>query len=64
MDHVSIGEELKRDDPAYAVRDTLLSLGRGQQGAKLEAIFRGWIKHRAGEPLRICKILGHFPELD
>lgn len=64
MDHVSIGEELKRDDPAYAVRNSLLSLGRGQRGAKLEAIFRGWVKHRAGEPLKVCKILGHFPELD
>lgn len=64
MDRVCIGEELRRDDPAYAVRDALLSLGRGQKGPKLEAIFRGWIKHRSGEPLKTCKILGHFPELD
>jgi hypothetical protein len=64
MDRVSIGEGLSRDDPAYAVRDALLSLGRSQKGAKLEAIFRGWVKHRAGEPLKIAKILGHFPELD
>jgi hypothetical protein len=64
MDRVCIGEELRRDDPAYAVRNALLGLGRGQKGAKLEAIFRGWVKHRANEPLRICKILGHFPELD
>lgn len=64
MDHVSIGEGLKRDDPAYAVRDALLSLPRGSRGKRLEAIFRGWVKHRSNEPLRICKILGHFPELD
>lgn len=64
MDAVCIGEELKRDSPAYAVRDALLSLGRGQKGAKLEAIFRGWIKHRSGEPLKIAKVLGHFPVLD
>jgi len=64
MDRVCIGEELLRDSPAYAVRDALLSLGRGQKGAKLEAIFRGWVKHRAGEPLKIAKVLGHFPELD
>jgi hypothetical protein len=64
MDHVCIGEELRRDDPAYAVRDALLSLGRGQKGPKLEAIFRGWVKFRAGETLRLAKVLGHFPELD
>ena len=64
MDRVCIGEELRRDDPAYAVRDALLGLGRGQKGAKLEAIFRGWVKHRAGETLRIAKVLGHFPVLD
>jgi hypothetical protein len=64
MDQVCMGEGLRRDSPAYAVRDALLMLGRGQKGAKLEAIFRGWIKHRAGEPLKIAKVLGHFPELD
>lgn len=64
MDRVCIGDELRRDDPAYAVRDALLGLGRGQKGAKLEAIFRGWVKHRAGEPLKIAKVLGHFPVLD
>ena len=64
MDRVSIGEELKRDDPAYAVRDALFSLPRGSRAKKLEAIFRGWVKHRSREPLRIAKVLGHFPELD
>lgn len=64
MDHVSIGEGLLRDSPAYAVRDALLSLPRGSRGKRLEAIFRGWVKHRAGESLKIAKILGHFPELD
>lgn len=63
MDRVCIGEGLLRDDPAYAVRDALLSLGN-QRGAKLEAIFRGWVAHREGRPLKIAKILGHFPELD
>lgn len=64
MDNVSVGEGLLRDSPAYAVRDALLSLPRGSRAKRLEAIFRGWIKHRAGEPLKIAKILGHFPELD
>lgn len=64
MDQVAVGEELLRDSPAYAVREAFLSLPRGSRGKRLEAIFRGWIKHRAGEPLKIAKILGHFPELD
>ena len=64
MDQVCIGEELRRDSPAYASRDALLSLGKGRQGARLEVIFRGWVKYRTGEPLKIAKVLGHFPELD
>lgn len=64
MDHVCYGEDIRRDDPAYAVRDALLSLGRGQKGGKLEVIFRGWVKHRSGDPLKQAKVLGHFPELD
>lgn len=64
MDQVCVGEELRRDSPAYAVRDALLSLSKGRRAAKLEVIFRGWVKHRAGEPLKIAKVLGHFPELD
>lgn len=63
MDQVCVGEELRRDSPAYAARDALISLGN-RRAAKLEVIFRGWVKHRAGEPLKIAKVLGHFPELD
>lgn len=64
MDRVCMGDGLSRDTPAYAVRDALLSLGRSTRGPKLEIIFRGWVKHRAGEPLKQAKVLGHFPELD
>lgn len=64
MDQVCMGEELRRDSPAYAVRDAMLAMGRSRRGARLEAIFRGWVKHRSGEPLKIAKVLGHFPELD
>lgn len=63
MDQVCLGEELRRDSPAYAVRDALLRLGR-TRGPKLEVIFRGWVAHREGRPLKIAKDLGHFPELD
>jgi hypothetical protein len=64
MNRVCMGDGLSRNTPAYAVRDALLSLGRSTRGPKLEVIFRGWVKHRAGEPLKIAKVLGHFPELD
>lgn len=64
MNRVCMGDGLSRNSPAYAVRDALLSLGRTSRGPKLEVIFRGWVKHRAGEPLTIAKVLGHFPELD
>jgi hypothetical protein len=64
MDRVCRGDGLRLDEPAYAVRNTLLTLGRSSRGAKLEAIFRGWVKHREGKPLSVAKILGHFPELD
>lgn len=63
MDQVCVGEELRRDSPAYAARDALISLGN-RRAAKLEVIFRGWVKHRAGQPLKQAKVLGHFPELD
>lgn len=63
MDHVCTGEDLRRDDPAYAVRDALLNLGR-VVGPKLEVIFRGWVAYREKRPLKIAKVLGHFPELD
>lgn len=64
MDRVCRGDGLRVDDPAYAVRDALLSLGRSTRGPKLEAIFRGWVKFRAGEKMKQAKVLGHFPELD
>jgi hypothetical protein len=63
MDQVCLGENLRRTEPAYAVRDAMLSLGR-TRGPKLEDIFRGWVKFRSGESLKIAKVLGHFPELD
>lgn len=63
MDRVCIGEGLKRTDPAFAVRDALYSLGRSARGKKLEAIFRGWTKHRCNQPLKIAKVLGSFPAL-
>jgi hypothetical protein len=63
MDQVCTGEELRSDSPAYAVRDTMLRLGK-TRGLKLAAIFHGWVAHRAGRPLKNAKATAHFPELD
>lgn len=63
MDRVSIGEGLKRGDPAYAVRDALLSLGKTSTAAKLEVILRGWAAYRTNRPLKLAKVLGTFPAL-
>lgn len=64
MDNVCLGESLQRTDPAYAVRDALLGLGRGQKGPKLAAIFHGWNAHREGRELKVAKATTTFPEID
>lgn len=63
MDRVCIGEGLKRGDPAYAVRDALLALGKTSFAAKLEVILRGWAAHRTNRTLKLAKVLGSFPAL-
>lgn len=63
MDAVCIGEGLKRSDPAFAVREALISWGKTRAQAKLEVIFRGWVAFRQGRPLKIAKVLGSFPAL-
>lgn len=63
MDMVAIGEGLRRNDPAFAVRDTLLSVGKGKRQQKLAAIFHGWNKYRCGLPLKVAKATLYFPAL-
>lgn len=62
MVQICTGEGLKKSDPAYVVRDRLLSLGRNRI-QKIEIILRGWNAYRAGRPLKIVKVLGNFPAL-
>lgn len=58
LTQVAYGENLKRSDPAYTVRDRLLSLGRTARVDKVHVIFRGWNAYRQGRRLAIVKILG------
>lgn len=66
MDGVAIGEKLRRGQPAFAVRETLLNLGRGRKAGKLEAIFHGWNKFRRGGTMNVAKAAksnNRFPAL-
>jgi len=56
LTQVCTGEGLTKRDPAYAVRDRLLTLGKSRQ-LKVHAIFRGWNAYRQGKPLSIVKVM-------
>lgn len=58
IDQITLGENLRRRDPAYAVRERLLSLGKNQGSDKIEVIFRGWNAYRSGRHLIIAKLMG------
>lgn len=62
MKQVCEGENIKKSDPAFAVRERLLTSGR-HAGPKMEVIFRGWNAYRSGRPLKIAKVFGNFPAL-
>jgi hypothetical protein len=62
MTQICTGEGLKKNDPAYVVRDRLLSLGRNR-AAKMEIILRGWNAYRGNRSLKLVKWLGNFPAL-
>lgn len=59
LTQVAYGENLKRSDPAYTVRDRLLGLGRTARADKVHVIFRGWNAHRQGRKLNLAKIMGN-----
>jgi hypothetical protein len=62
MLQICTGEGLKKNDPAYVVRDRLLNLGR-IRGHKIEIILRGWNAYRANRPLKLVKVCRNFPAL-
>lgn len=62
MTQICNGEGLKKNDPAYVVRDRLLNLGRNRV-QKIEAIMRGWNAYRQGRTLSKLPINGNFPAL-
>lgn len=61
MEQVVRGENLVRGDPAFAVRQALMTI-RGRAAPPLmEVIMRGWVAFRERKPLLLAKRLGFFP---
>ena len=54
---VAGGENLRAKDPAYAVRDRLMSAGKAGAETKAHIIFRGWNAFRQGRKLDTAKVL-------
>lgn len=54
---VAAGEGLRAKDPAYAVRERLLSAGKAGAEMKSHIIFRGWNAYRQGRKLDTAKVL-------
>lgn len=63
MDQVCYGENIRRGDPAFAVRTALVNMERVDKAARMEMIFRGWNAYRQNRPLSLAKSLGSFPAL-
>jgi hypothetical protein len=67
LDQVCIGENIKRGDPAFTVRNALANHdSAGTHNARrnaIEVLFRGWIAFRQGRKLTLAKCLGVLPAL-
>lgn len=62
MRQVCMGENIKKTDPAFAVREGLM---REKLTAleKIHIIFRGWNSYRQKRPLSLAKVQGNLPAL-
>jgi hypothetical protein len=62
LDQVCVGENIKRGDPAFAVREALARERLYREDA-LEIIFHGWNRFRSGQTLKLVKSNHSFPAL-
>jgi hypothetical protein len=62
LNQVCLGENIKRGDPAFAVRSAFLAEKRERQPA-MEIIFHGWNKFRSGSAAQIIRVNNTFPAL-
>lgn len=63
LNQVCIGENIKRGDPAFAVRNALVTYERTGKTPRLEIVMRGWNAYRQGRKLTLAKTLGTLPAL-
>jgi hypothetical protein len=63
MDQVCIGENIKRGDPAFAVRHALSNASETARAQKAEMLFRAWNAYRLGQSRVMAKSMGRLPEL-
>lgn len=59
---VAVGENIKKSDPAFAVREGLLR-EKVSRNDKIHLIFRGWNAFRQGRKLDLAKVSGNLPAL-
>lgn len=59
LTQVCNGEGIRAKDPAYTVRDRLLTIGRAGLETKAHVVVRGWNAFRQGRTLTIAKVLGN-----
>jgi hypothetical protein len=62
LDQVCLGENIKRGDPAFAVR-AALAADRKYRGDAMEVVFHGWNRHRSGQSMSLARVNGTFPAL-
>lgn len=60
---VCVGEDLRRSDPAFVVRERLLTLGKTKREDKAEIILRGWNAFRRKASPRTLQNLKTLPAL-
>ncbi len=63
MTQVCVGENIKRGDPAFAVRQALAALEGEQRFGRIEIVMRGWVAFRQGRKLQLAKVLNTLPAL-
>jgi hypothetical protein len=62
LDQVCLGENIRRGDPAFAVRSALIGERKYRSDA-LEIVFHGWNRFRSSQTLQIVRVNGSFPAL-
>ena len=63
LGQVCVGENIKRGDPAFAVRAALVNKTRSARAEKAELVLRGWNAYRLNQSRVLAKSVGGLPDL-